>query len=393
MPKQTSWQDAKTNILARCQNNWYLGKMPKQTCRNKHAETNRFEMDRNLNLQKTAAYLIIIAFAIAFFIIGKPFLVPLFLAIVIWYLINSIDQFLRKIEWVNQFVPRGLSLLVSSLMILAVLFLFGNLIAQNIELMRENAPSYRVNIEQQIQRVLTLVGLDQTYNLDSLATELNLNEYIRNLINSITGTAQSLLLILIYVIFLLVEQNTFPNKIAALSWSNERKANFERILNQINQASRTYIVVKFAASLMTALLSFLVMYFVGVDFPVFWAFLIFLFNFIPTIGSIVATAFPSLVALVQFDTLVPFFIILFGIISIQTLIGSFLEPRLLGSSLNISPFVIILSLVLWGLIWGVVGMLLCVPLTVIFIIILAQFPNTRPIAILLSRQGKVGPRK
>jgi len=67
-----------------------------------------------------------------------------------------------------------------------------------------------------------------------------------------------------------------------------------------------------------------------------------------------------------------------------------LEPRLLGNSLNISPFVIILSLVLWGLIWGVVGMLLCVPLTVIMIIVMAEFPTTRGIAVLLSRNGNVG---
>ncbi len=334
--------------------------------------------------------MIIISFAIALLVIGKPFLVPLFVAIVIWYLINSINEYLRRNHWVQQYVPNWLSILFSAILIVAFLFFLGNLIAQNIEQMRQQAPAYRVNIEQQLQRILALVGLENQYNLQSVATELNLNEYLRRLINSITGTAQRFVLILIYVIFLLIEQDTFPRKLAALSWSKERKENFKRILNQINQASRTYIAVKFGASLLTGVLSFGVMYFVGVDFPVFWAFLIFLLNFIPTVGSIVATAFPSLVALVQFDTLAPFFIVLIGIIGIQLLIGSFLEPRLLGHSLNISPFVIVLSLVLWGLIWGVVGMLLCVPLTVILIIVLAQFPTTRPVAILLSKNGKVG---
>ncbi len=343
-----------------------------------------------MKVQNTAAYLIIFTFAIALIIIGKPFLVPLFLAVVIWYLINSIDQLLRSIPWVESHIAGGLSLFISSLLILLVLFIFGNIIAQNIDLMRENAPTYRVNIEQQLQRILALVGLENQYNLENITTELNLNEYIRSLINSISGTAQRFFLILIYVIFLLVEQDTFAQKMAALPWTGERKENFQRILNQIGEASRTYIVVKFGSSLMTAILSFGVMYFIGIDFPVFWAFLIFLLNFIPTIGSIVATVFPSLVALVQFDTLGPFFGVLIGIISIQVLIGSILEPRLLGRSLNISPFVIIVSLVLWGLIWGIVGMLLCVPLTVILIIILAQFPSTRPIAILLSKRGRIG---
>ncbi len=344
----------------------------------------------NMQIQKTASYAIVITFVFALLIIGKPFLVPLFLAIVIWYLINSINQLVRSIPWVIDYMPQWLTLLVSSILIIVVLVLFGNLIAQNIDNFRSSAPNYRLNLEAQLQRILAFFGQENRYDLTSLATEFNLNDYLRNLINSVSSIAQRFFLILIYVIFLLVEQDTFPKKLAALSWTKERKENFRRILSQVNDVSRTYILVKFATSLLTAVLSFVVLYFVEVDFPVFWAFLIFILNFIPTIGSIVATAFPALVALIQFDTLGPFVGVLLGIIGIQVLIGSFLEPRLLGSSLNISPFVIILSLVLWGLIWGVVGMLLCVPLTVILIIIFAQFPTTRPIAILLSKKGRVG---
>lgn len=343
-----------------------------------------------MKIQKTASYAIVISFSLALLIIGKPLLVPLFLAIVIWYLINSINQLLRAVPWVKSYIPMALSLFFSSILILAVLVLLGNLIAQNIEQMRISAPNYRLNLEAQLQRILAFFGQENRYDLTSLATEFNLNDYLRNLINSISTTAQNFFLILIYVIFLLIEQDTFPKKMAALSWSKERKSNFKKILVQINEVSRTYILVKFGASLLTAVLSFIVLSFIQIDFPVFWAFLIFILNFIPTIGSIVATAFPALVALIQFDTLGPFLAVLLGIVGIQVLIGSFLEPRLLGSSLNISPFVIILSLVLWGMIWGVVGMLLCVPLTVILIIILAQFPNTRPVAILLSKKGQIG---
>ncbi len=343
-----------------------------------------------MKIEKVASAVVIIAFVIALLVIGKPFLVPLFLAIVIWYVITSINEWIRKLGWIMERIPNGLTLLTSSILIITVLFLLGNLVAQNIELMTTNAPSYRVNIEQQLTRILEHLGLEKQYNLSSMATEFNLNEYTGQLINSITGLAQQFVLILIYVVFLLFEQHTFPRKIKRLNWSEERQNNFQKILNQANTATKTYLAVKTSASILTAVLSFLVLYFIGVDFPVFWAFLIFLLNFIPTIGSIVATIFPSVVALVQFDTLGPFFAVLFIIAGLQFLIGSFLEPRLLGNSLNISPFVIILSLVLWGLIWGVVGMLLCVPLTVIMIIVLAQFPTTRGVAILLSQNGKMG---
>ncbi len=343
-----------------------------------------------MKIQNIASYVIVIAFVIALLVIGKPFLEPLLLAIVIWYVIISINEWLRTPSFVKQYIPNSISLLISSILIITVLFLLGNLVAQNIEMMGTNAPSYRVNIQQQLQRILEYLGLEKQYDLGNMAHEFNLNDYTGRLINSITGLAQKFVLILIYVAFLLLEQHTFPRKIAALNWTENRKANFQKILKQANSATKTYLAVKTGASILTAVLSFSVLYFIGVDFPVFWAFLIFLLNYIPTIGSIVATFFPSMVALVQFDTLGPFFAVLIIITGLQFLIGSFLEPRLLGNSLNISPLVIVLSLVLWGLIWGVVGMLLCVPLTVIIIIISAQFSSTRPVAILLSRNGNMG---
>ena len=128
---------------------------------------------------------------------------------------------------------------------------------------------------------------------------------------------------------------------------------------------------------------------IGVDYPVFWGFIVFLFNYIPTIGSMLAVAFPAALALVQFDTSSEFFLVVLLLGGLQFLIGNVLEPKLMGSSLNISGIVIMLSLALWGAIWGVVGMVLCVPLTVVTMIICARFPAWRPIAVLLSADGNI----
>ena len=157
-------------------------------------------------------------------------------------------------------------------------------------------------------------------------------------------------------------------------------------MDKINDAIISYLSVKSFVSILTGALSYFVMIAIGLDFALFWAFVIFLLNYIPSIGSIIATLFPALLALIQFDTLTPFFIILFGVGVIQVAIGNFLEPRMMGQSLNISPLVVMLALSLWGALWGVPGMVLCVPLTVIMIIIFSEFPNTRPIAILLSQK-------
>ena len=101
------------------------------------------------------------------------------------------------------------------------------------------------------------------------------------------------------------------------------------------------------------------------------------------------TLLPALFSLVQFGEFVPFLIILFGVGTVATLVGSLVEPRLMGNTLNISRLVAILSLALWGSLWGITGMLLSVPITVALIIILAQFKSTRPVAILLSEKGSV----
>ena len=128
---------------------------------------------------------------------------------------------------------------------------------------------------------------------------------------------------------------------------------------------------------------------VGVDFAETWALLIFVLNYIPNIGSIVAVAFPALLALVQFETLGPFIILVISLTAIQLAIGSVLEPMLMGNTLNMSPFAIILALAFWGTIWGIVGMFLSVPIMVMVMIVCAHVPSWRWVAILLSKDGQI----
>ena len=132
-----------------------------------------------------------------------------------------------------------------------------------------------------------------------------------------------------------------------------------------------------------------ILLFIGVDAPVFWAFLIFVLNFIPTIGSLIATLFPAIFALLQFGEFTPGILVLAIVGTIQLIVGNFIEPRVMGNSLNISPLVVFLTLAIWGVIWGITGMLLSVPITVILIIVMSEFPSTQPLAILLSQKGSI----
>ena len=110
---------------------------------------------------------------------------------------------------------------------------------------------------------------------------------------------------------------------------------------------------------------------------------------VPAVGSILAIAAPSLLALVQFDSLTPFLTVLLVFGTIQVVMSNVVEPAMMGRSLNLSPLVVIVSLVVWGTMWGVVGMFLCVPIMVVLMIVFAHFETTRPVAVLLSSNGEI----
>ncbi len=342
-----------------------------------------------MKIQKATNISIIVAISVIFIIYAKNFLVPLILAIVLWYLINAMNSLLRLNGFVKKKIPLSFTLIFSTLIMLLLLFSVGSLIAQNVNGMINSAPDYRVNLDHQLKRIMESLGYAKTVDFNTLSAELNLGDYLGRLLNSFSTIAQQFLLILLYTLFMLLEQSTFPRKILALGFAKQKRENISNVLTSINKAVRKYLGVKFVASFATGLLSYIVIRIAGLDFALFWAFLIFVFNFIPTIGSIVATLFPSVVSLVQFESLTPFFIIIIGVGIIQIIIGGIMEPRLYGDTLNISPLVIVISLVMWGILWGVVGMLLCVPITVILIQIFAQFESTHSVAILLSRNGKM----
>jgi predicted PurR-regulated permease PerM len=205
----------------------------------------------------------------------------------------------------------------------------------------------------------------------------------------LTSFAGNVGIILVYVLFLLVEQGSFNAKLEAIVTNPERRDHVRRMIERINADVRTYIWIKTLLSVLTGGVSYVVMLIAGVDFAEFWAVIIFLLNYIPTIGSILGIVFPAVLALVQFNTLGPFLIVLVGISATQIVVGNVLEPRMMGKTLNLSPVVILFSLALWGSIWGIIGMFLCVPITAIAMIVMAQFRQTRPLAIFLSANGEV----
>lgn len=353
-----------------------------------------------MKLQRVALAMFVIFLTFYLLHVGKSLLLPLVIAASIAYLISILAHAISAFQVRGIRVPALLAKFLALALILLGLGFMINLITFNIANVLKVAPEYQSNlvvwyqqnVEVKLQEVSLWLGVSEVPNLKQALRQLDLGTYLQDLSGTVRDLISRVGIIVVYLIFLLLEQRTFASKVEALVVDPKRRDDVFELLGKIRQDIRIYIGIKVLTSAATGLLSYLVLSLVGVDFASFWAVLIFLLNFIPTIGSIIATLFPSVLTLIQFDTVGPFVITISVLTTLQFCIGSLLEPRLMGQRLNLSPIVILLSLGLWGTLWGIPGMFLCVPITVIIMIICSYFPASRPIAVLLSGNGQIADR-
>lgn len=338
---------------------------------------------------QAAAIAVLVTFAFAILTLGKDLIIPMVLALFIWYLINILADSIAQLKVGSFKMPKFLSLLVAMVVIFGSLVLFTNVVSSSINNVITKAPAYQENVEGLLERGADLIGLDESPQINELLKKIDFTKIIQGLGLTLAGFIGSAGLILIYTLFIFLEQKCFLPKIDRMFGNGPQKDKVRSILRRIYGDTKTYIGIKTLTSLTTGFVSYLIMRTIGLDFAVFWALLIFLFNYIPTIGSIVATVFPSVLALVQFPTLGPFLAVAIGVTATQMVIGNIVEPKLMGNTLNLSPLVILLALALWGSLWGIPGAILCVPITVLMMIIFSNFESTRPIAVLLSKDGEI----
>ena len=341
-----------------------------------------------MKIQRVAMAMIIVFLTFYLLHLGQTLLLPLVIAGAIAYLISILAHAITKLAYKGFSVPKPLAMFVAIAIILLSLSYLIQLITVNIQSVIKVAPDYQQNLEALFFKAYSVFREGEVPNVREFLKQLDIGAYLQSFGATVRALVSSMGIITVYLIFLLLEQRTFGDKIKAIIRDPKRQEDTFVLIDKMRSDIRSYIGIKVLTSAATGLISYMVLKLVSVDFASFWAVLIFLLNFIPTIGSIIATLFPSLLTLIQFPTLGPFVVTISVLTAVQFCIGSLLEPRLMGNRLNLSPIVILLSLGLWGSVWGIPGMFLCVPITVIIMIICSYFPATRPFAILLSGNGK-----
>lgn len=320
--------------------------------------------------------------------VGRSFLVPVAVALVLFSLLSGLTYQIAKVRIGRWSVPRPLATIVGLLIVAYALFLFASVMSSQVEAVVAASPRYVSRVQDLLSQMAEYLGRDIAADLRDIFSDLNLAGQLPGLVGSAGSTVTAITLIVLYMGFMFVERGVFDAKFDRLFPDAERADEVRAVLGSIYESIQRYFAIKLFVSALTGLAAYAVMKPMGLDFAETWALLTALLNFIPNIGSAVATILPAIVALVQFDTLVPFLVIALGVSAIQLTIGNFVEPALMGRSLNLSPLVIILSLTLWATVWGVVGMFLAVPIMVIVLIVCSHIPAWRPVAVVLSRDGR-----
>ena len=293
---------------------------------------------------------------------AQSIIIPFILAILFWFLIRVIKKILSKVKFFRLW-PKWLLTIFSSILLLSILVLAVQMITKNIQQLSETMPVYEANIHKITNSINTRFNIDLGTLLSDFAKDLEFGNILSKLFSALTAIFGDAFMVLLYLVFLLLEEPIFPKKIKAMYPEKERFEQVNGMINKIDHSIGNYVGLKTVVSLLTGFLSYFALLFIGVDAPMFWAFLIFVLNFIPTIGSLIATIFPAIFAILQFGEFTPGFLVLAIVGSIQLIIGNLVEPRLMGNTLNISPLVVFLTLSLWGVMWGITGMLLSVPIT------------------------------
>ncbi len=312
--------------------------------------------------------------------IGAPIIIPFVVAVLLSFIIISLSSFFHYYG-----LHKYLSFL-ASLIVIALIFLgVGKIINTNITEIRLKSNDYQETLVRITSDIATKYNIDEKIITDQFIKKIDIPLLLSSTAALVTSIVKNAGMILFFTIFILLESKSFRKKLAIITgWE---KSSFFYVFQQIQSDMKSYFKIKTIISICVALLSAAIMYSFKLDFFVFFAFIIFVLNYIPNVGSIIAVFFPVLFSLIQFESFYVTIMLLLLMIAVQVLMGNLIEPRLMWNRLNLSPLVILVSLIFWWTLWWPIGMLLSVPIMVMINIILAHIEVTRPIAILLSERG------
>ncbi|MCG3267678.1 AI-2E family transporter [Yoonia sp. I 8.24] len=343
---------------------------------------------RDSNRLQTGA-LIIIAFAVVLFLLvqARFMLITLATAIILFSLTSDVISFIAR-QRIGPFrIPNALASLVAMILIAVALLILTSILLAEINTVLVTTLSYTERAPSAIASLFAWMGEDSEMAVFNALRSVNVSSYLRSAAGQASGIMQATVLVILFVGFLFAERIWFHTKLVNFVGNEAQAARIGKIIASIIHRVNYYLLVKTLISAITGALVFLLAKAFGLELATSIGILTFVLNFIPNIGSIVATFLIALITHVQIGE-APITLAIFVISTvIQFVNGSIIDPMLMGRALRLSSFGIILSLAFWGAVWGVPGMFLSVPIMVMMLVVCSYVPGLRPLAILLSREG------
>ncbi len=333
--------------------------------------------------------LLVGALMVAALYFGRSLFIPLAVALLLFFLLASVIDRIAAVRIGGRQVPGWLAHVFGIVTIFLGLAAILSVLSSQAGQVAEAVPRYEARFAYILAEIVSIIGDDNAKALRAAIEDIETSAFAMSTVNTAGTFLSGLFLVLLYLPFMLIERHPMKAKVAIATPDPEVGAEMMRAVRSISLGLQRYVGIKTFVSALTGLFCYVVMRFVGLDFAETWGVLAFGLNFIPSIGSMLAVVLPAIVALVQFETLTPFLVIVLGCGVVQFLIGNVLEPALTGRSLNLSPMTVILALTLWSAIWGIPGAFLSVPITVCVLIVLSHVPGARWAAVVMSGDGNL----
>lgn len=317
----------------------------------------------------------------------KPFFIAIFLSILVYPAVALLIRFK---------VPRFVAYFIVFGAVIGLIYVLGVLVSINVSAFAERLPFYEQRLtvvtEQAIELIRHLMSLDRwgiTKGIDLSVIDPfqyisldKITSYIGASIGSVVSIIWEIVVILVFMVFILMEVDRISARVI-WAYGEENAPEILAAADDINVSVMKYLWVKTLINIATGLGTSLILGIGGIDFFVLWGIIAFVLNYIPYVGSIFAVAFPTLMALVQLSPFGALMIMLF-LLALHNGLGNFIEPKVMGRELNLSPLVVLISLAFWGWMWGFVGMVLAIPITSTIKIVMEHIPATRNLARFMS---------
>jgi len=343
-------------------------------------------MDRqrttNILLFTITAFLIVLILKLA-----QPVVLVMLLAVLLGYIMDPVMMALKRLG-----LPLSLAVVITAILFLGIFTGTGTIIISNLISFGRKLPQYQDeliawfnSINAQIEE---LTGDKIHYSLFDEIKKLRIGNIVVNAATTIASNISFLLLIILFASLFLVEKYHLTRKVVktfSTRKTGKAKSMIPVILRHIDTNLRKFLGVRTLMSLTVGVASGTVLFFFRVEFAIIWGLMTFLLNFIPNVGSLIAMLLPFIFSFVQYAGTATPYLILLSLAICQFVIGILMEPKLLGDSLNLSLFVVFLSIFFWGWLWGAAGVLLAVPMTTSIKIILSNIPATSRYTIFLEK--------